>query len=331
MELLLFYLAIMYACYLISYKLIKDKSKFALVGPITSFLVYLLVFTMGTRMGANEEVTSAIGTIGLQAVIITAMTLAGTILAAMVMRKILGLNRYGHKIRTADGNAADGKNTAQNGPAAGEGGHGNALKSSMIIVGVVALGMAAGYLFVPRLFAEIDQFQELSGLLLNVFLCLLLAFVGFDLGFGGSIVDKFKDIGLKALLMPIAVIIGTLAMSAVFSIFSPLSLKESLAIGAGFGWYSLAPSVIMEAGFATASAVAFLHNVMREMVSILLLPIIADKVGYFEATAMPGAPGMDVCLPMVERSTNGDMAIYSLVSGLVLSLLVPVLVPLIVG
>ena len=90
-------------------------------------------------------------------------------------------------------------------------------------------------------------------------------------------------------------------------------------------------SVILDAGYATASAVSFLHNVLRELLAIILIPTIADHVGYAETVALPGAAAMDVCLPIVERATNSNVAVYSFVSGVVLSFAVPILVPLIVG
>ena len=87
----------------------------------------------------------------------------------------------------------------------------------------------------------------------------------------------------------------------------------------------------MENGYVTASAVSFLHNVMRELFSIVLIPAVAKKVGYIETTGMPGAAAMDVCLPIVEKSTRSDIAVYSFVSGVILSILVPILVPAVIG
>ena len=46
---------------------------------------------------------------------------------------------------------------------------------------------------------------------------------------------------------------------------------------------------------------------------------------------MPGSAAMDVCLPIVEKSTRSDIAVYSFVSGVILSTAVPILVPLIIG
>ena len=176
-----------------------------------------------------------------------------------------------------------------------------------------------------------DQFDSMAGLTIKIGLCLLLVFIGLDLGLDGSVVDNFKKVGLRILVFPAVVVVGTLVGAFLCSFFMDLSVKECLAIGAGFGWYTLAPCIIMENGYVTASAVAFLHNVMRELFSIILIPLAAQKIGYIETTGMPGAAAMDVCLPIVEKSTRSDIAVYSFVSGVILSAAVPVMVPLIIG
>ena len=102
-------------------------------------------------------------------------------------------------------------------------------------------------------------------------------------------------------------------------------------IASGFGWYSLAPGIIMDAGYITASAISFLHNVLREMAAILFIPFVAKGVGYIETTGLPGAAAMDVCLPVLEKSTKPEVAIYGFISGVILSFLVPILVPLIIS
>ena len=79
------------------------------------------------------------------------------------------------------------------------------------------------------------------------------------------------------------------------------------------------------------SAVAFLSNVMREIFSILAIPLVARHIGYVECAALPGAAAMDTVLPVVVGATHERITIYSFTSGVVLSLAVPILVPAIVA
>ena len=111
----------------------------------------------------------------------------------------------------------------------------------------------------------------------------------------------------------------------------PMTLREGLAISAGFGWYTLAPSVISGAGHAVAGAVSFLHNVLRETLGIILLPLAASKIGCIEAVTLPGTCAMDVCLPIVERSCSAETLPYSFTTGMAACLFSALLVPLIMG
>lgn len=203
---------------------------------------------------------------------------------------------------------------------------------TVMIVIAVAAGMLIGYFVIRRVFADnMESFESMAGLGIKIGLCLLLIFVGIDLGLDGTVIENFRRVGIRILAFPAVVVIGTLLGAGISGTLMGLNLRESLAVGAGFGWYTLAPGIIMEAGYITASAVAFLHNVMRELFSILFIPLVAQKIGYIETTGMPGAAAMDVCLPIVEKSTRSDIAVYSFVSGVILSILVPVLVPVIIG
>jgi len=192
--------------------------------------------------------------------------------------------------------------------------------------------MLAGYFIIrPAYAANMDDFSSLASLGIKIGLCILLFFVGLDLGTEGTVIDNFKRVGIRIFVFPFVVAAATLMASSLAGVMFGFSLKESLAIGAGFGWYSLAPGIIMDAGYLTASAVSFLHNVMRELLAILFIPLVAKKIGHVETTGMPGAAAMDVCLPIVEKATSGEIAVYSFISGLILSALVPVLVPIIIS
>ena len=125
--------------------------------------------------------------------------------------------------------------------------------------------------------------------------------------------------------------LGTLLGGAVYAALSPMTLREGLAISAGFGWYTMAPRVIASAGHTRASAVSCLHNVLREMLGIILLPVIAGKIGYIEAITIPGTASTDVCLPIVEQVCNSETVAYSFCTGMLMCITSAALVPIIIG
>jgi uncharacterized membrane protein YbjE (DUF340 family) len=291
----------------------------------------ILVMVMGMRMGSNEEVIANLSTIGISAFLMTVVIMGCSILAIFMARHAMKIDKYGRMKSSAAGTSASEVNEAFGSSKEEEEG-GSSNSTTIAIIASVAAGMALGYFAVRNLFeGNMEMFDTLAGNTIKIGLCLLLVFIGLDLGLDGTVVDNFKKVGLRILVFPAVVIAGTLAGAAACSLFMDFSLKECLAIGAGFGWYTLAPGIIMENGYVTASAVAFLHNVMRELFSIIFIPLVAKKIGYIETTGMPGAAAMDVCLPIVEKSTRGDIAVYSFVSGVILSTAVPIMVPLIIG
>ena len=311
--------------YFIGSKLRHKKEKLAWTGKFQTVAIVLLVLTMGSRMGANDEVIENLGSIGVYSLVVTVVILVFSIIAVFLARKVLRIDRHGLLI-SAD-KPKDAMNKEKNSNVDGR----KIDKMTLIIIASVILGLICGYALVDKVFDSYDTFNTMAGHAIQIGLCILLSLVGLDLGLDGTVIDNFRKVGLRVLIFPFAIAIGSLAGAFICGLILPLSIKEMLAVGAGFGWYSLAPGIILEAGLAQASAVAFMHNVMREILGIIFIPLVAKKIGYVETIALPGAAAMDVCLPIVEKSTSGNIAVYSFISGLVLSALVPIFVPLILA
>ena len=194
----------------------------------------------------------------------------------------------------------------------------------------MVLGILIGYFAIARFAgAYLPVFDAFSSNLMVVLLCGLLFLVGFDLGLSGSIIVSMKGMGARIMAFPFAAIAGSLAFGTVSAMLTGFSLKEGLAISAGFGWYTYAPTVIADAGtqHMIASAASFMHNVLRETFGLVSIPIMAKKFGYIEAAAIPGVSAMDVCLPIVERSCRQDTVVYSFAIGVAMNIGASVFVP----
>lgn len=320
MGLLALYWSVMLCFYMLASKLRDHRDKFGFLGTLLNAVIYILVFVMGMRMGANEEVTSNLSIIGVQAVGISVFVISGSMLAVFVTRKFMGIDRKG----LAAGEAAQ----ALTGDCASDEEGDNGLKTSMLILLCVVLGMVFGYLAVPKMVADLSVFQSVTGDFMIIAICVLLAFVGFDMGLDGKIVENLKSAGLKVLIFPVMAVVGSVVFGAFYGMITSLTVGEGIAISAGFGWYTLAPSLITEAGHAVAGAVSFVHNVLRETFGIIAIPFIANKIGYLEATSIPGVAAMDVCLPIVEKSCGSRIMVYSFAMGAVMNSVVPIIVSL---
>ena len=199
--------------------------------------------------------------------------------------------------------------------------------SKGIIIAVIS-GMLAGYFLIPVVpFGQ--AYIEVSGDVARVILCGLLFMIGLKIGRDDKVFKEVKEVGLRILFFPLAAITGTYAFTAAASVFLPVTAREAMAIGGGFGWYSLAPTILLTYS-VSVSAICFLQNVMREIIGLMLIPAVAKWVGYIESTTLPGVAAADVCLPVVERATGSHIVVYSFVIGQAMGLSVP-LVGLIIG
>ncbi|MGI6226658.1 MAG: lysine exporter LysO family protein [Peptococcales bacterium] len=194
-----------------------------------------------------------------------------------------------------------------------------------IILGSVFLGILLGKIgFLSFLTINLDL---VSGVCLNI----LLFTVGLDLGHNKEVWAKIKAFGWKVLLLPFSIALGSLLGATVISLLISFPLNHGVAVGAGFGWYSLSGVMLKELVNVELGTIAFLANVFREMLAIILIPFVALHFGRIAAVAPGGATSMDTTLPLISKAAGADVALMAFISGAVLSCLVPILVPFLVN
>ncbi|MGG7163593.1 lysine exporter LysO family protein [Clostridium ihumii] len=191
---------------------------------------------------------------------------------------------------------------------------------TIIIIIAMILGIIFGRYVFPQSF--IMNIKDIT----NIVLFILIFLVGLDIGSNKKVLKDAKDMGLKVIIIPVGIIIGSLCGGLIGGMLFKMHYNESLSVAAGFGWYSLSGILLTEMGNAELGAIAFLSNVFREILAIISIPIIAKRLNHYTAIAPCGATSMDTTLPIVSKFTNSKVAIISLVNGVILSMLVPVCV-----
>ncbi|MDO4870073.1 MAG: lysine exporter LysO family protein [Bacillota bacterium] len=326
----LLYLAICVMGYIIAIPLRKYKDRLNWFGKAQTLSVLFLVFFMGVRVGSNEDVVKNLDSYGLYALIFTVIVLIFSLIAVHFARIIIGLDRYGLAKASASADSAEGSSgAAPSGDEETKVSRGIDRMTLLILI-CVAIGISSGYFILLGMFGQ-ETLASTSSLMITIGLCVLLVFVGLDLGLEGKVFTDIRRVGLKILIIPFALMLGTLVGSVLCMFILPLALNESLAVGGGFAWYSLAASIIIDAGHEAAGAISFMHNIMRELFGIVFVPLVAKRIGYVECLSLPASTCMDVCLPIVEQSTNGSTTVYSFITGFVTSMSVPFVVPLVLS
>lgn len=113
-------------------------------------------------------------------------------------------------------------------------------------------------------------------------------------------------------------------------------LNDCLTIGSGFGYYSLSSVLIADIksatlgpqGAAELATIALLANVIREMIALFGTPVLARWGGRLVPISVAGINSMDVCLPMIVRSSyKGEELIpIAILHGIALEVSVPFLI-----
>lgn len=194
------------------------------------------------------------------------------------------------------------------------------MKGSLIIVGFFILGIAAGLSgMVPE--------SIIDGDLTFYALCALLLCVGIGIGSDRNIVTKFKSLDVRMALLPLGTALGTFAGSLVVSfILSGRSPLDCLAVGSGFGYYSLSSIFITEYKGAELGTIALLANIIREMVTLLLSPVLSKVFGPLAPISSGGVTSMDTTLPIIMASSGEQYSAVSIFHGFILDFSIPFLV-----
>ena len=174
----------------------------------------------------------------------------------------------------------------------------------------IALGIAGGYFFLGLEHKDLLDEILMSALYFMVFVA------GIEIGGNRHIIKK--------ICIPTAVTIGSLGGAALSAFVTGMEMRDALLVGSALGWYSLSSVVISTLYSVEIGTIAFLANMLREVLAFLAIPLLV-KINKFLALAPSGAATMDSGLPVVIKYTNIHVGLFAFINGLLLTLLVPVL------
>ena len=194
------------------------------------------------------------------------------------------------------------------------------MKGSLIIVGFFVLGTICGV-------CHLLPFDIAETNISYYALCALMFSVGLSVGNDPQTLKNFRSLNPRLVFLPIMTILGTLAGSAAVSlILTHRSITDCLAVGSGFGYYSLSSIFITEYKGAELGTIALLANIFREMMALLGAPLIRKYFGRLAPISAAGVNSMDVLLPSITRYSGKDMIPIAIFHGILIDMSVPVFV-----
>ncbi len=292
---------------------LRESRAFA---AIRSGILFLLVFTMGFHIGRTDEVLNNIASLGLAALGFSLATMGGTFLVLTLLFSL----RLGP---SGSGSLRGDRLPVQSRPGNGPSSPILLFKDPLTLLLILITGFFCGLCF--PLLPELDGSKLITGVLY-----LLLVIVGVGLGGGEA---RFKEIVTHPYLFltPIGTAAGSLLGGLAVGLLLHLRAGTSLALSSGFGWYSLSGVILTRLDGPLTGSIAFLSNMLRESMALILIPLLARSRYPLLAVGAGGATSMDVTLFVTCKYAGEEAAPFCMVSGGVLSLLVPILVPVFHG
>ena len=279
---------------------ITQPAKLTLLNKATVSLVYVILFLMGLSLAALDNLSA-----NLQAI----LRIAGVFFLAMGCCNLLALP-WIDKWLPIDSQATQTKLPLSS----------MALESIKLIFVVGAgllLGLVLGF--------DLSWVESASEWILFI----LLFFIGVQLRNSGLTLKQIL-LNKHGMIIAAVVIITCWIGGFLAALILDIPVYQALAMASGFGWYSLSGILMGDAFGPVYGGASFLIELMRELVSLVLIPMFIGRkpcasIGYAGATAM------DFTLPVIQTTGGVRCVPVAIVSGFILSLLVPFLMLLFVS
>ncbi|OEY65798.1 lysine exporter LysO family protein [Marinobacter sp. X15-166B] len=278
---------------------LRQPALLSVIHHSVDALVYFILAILGLGLGQMEGLWGQLGAMAGQVLgLVTALLFAN-------MLALWGWHRWQPMRPEVDDTVT---------PAS----YGRLFMAALKPLAAVVAGVVMGALILPDL-PLVDEVA--TGALM-----LLLFLIGLQLRNAGLSLRRLlmnrQGLGIAVMLMLSSLLCGVLIAP-----FYELSLPQMLALTSGFGWYSLSGIVIGDALGPAWGGVAFLNDVLREIIALAVIPLVitarpALAIGY------GGATSMDFTLPIIRSSGGLRCVPVAIASGFILSFAAPVLMGL---
>ncbi len=299
---------------------LRDLSQRVLKGidMVINIALVVLMLTIGLHIGTNDSVVSHIPSIGFHCVVISLSAIFFSVAFTVFTEKtVLPLEELRVRLFSENVNINQEVNIGEE----------EKKKASPLIwimpVSIVA-GVLSGYFFIPY------YFKPLLGCLLTGSLAVLYTSVGITLGSNRKVFRYLRILGFKVIYLSIAIFAGSVTGGFVSGLILGLPFHISVISASGMSYYSITGAYMTQVYGIEAGTYGFIVNVMREFFTVLLLPLLI-KISKGSPIAGGAAGDMDTMLVPVTKFVGIELGLVTLITGTLLTFLVPFILPLFSG
>lgn len=294
------------------YKRVFSAGLLNVLGKLSFTSLICLIGTLGAKITLDEAVFNSIGLLSLKALLLMLSAVAGSVVVVWLLEKKLHL--FQCDIVLSEKEISQNQGEVQQ-------------TTDYSFVKTVLITLLIGGI-IGR-FLNIDL--EILDFIITIALYILCFGVGTDIGNDENLINSLKSLSWKCILVPFGVLVGSSMGAFLAGLVVNIDGKSAMAIGAACGFYSVAGGILANLVGSEMGTVAFLTNFFREIGSFVIIPILATKVSPVSASTPGGATAMDTTLPLIFRTLGTKVALIAMISGVVLTIVVPILLPIILS
>ncbi|OCG07833.1 hypothetical protein A9G13_06365 [Gilliamella sp. wkB178] len=273
---------------------LKDKKWLVKINQILSWMVYFILFIMGSELAHLDNLSTNLQTILFYTVILFICSFGGNFIFLMLFDLLLPWKTT-HTKQTFES------------------------RFKMILESLrVCIALIIGFI-VGLIPLFIWQYTDN---IIQVVLVLLLLLIGIQL--------RSNNISLKQILLnkvgiatTIIVTLSTFLGGIIAALILQQPLRVGLGMSSGFGWYSLSGILMTEAHGPIIGSATFLNDILRELFAIILIPSLIKRYK-LTALGLCGATSMDFTLPMLQKGAGITIVPAAIVQGFLLTILMPI-------
>ena len=286
--------------------LIKNPRFQKIADGVSTTALVLLMLCIGIGIGIDQSIVREFPKIGINCVIIAVCAIAFSVLFTFICEKtVLPLEKYkstvGVQINSDD---------------AGSVSH---------LVWVMPMSLIAG-LIVGIVMRDIIS-QAFTNLFFTIALIILYICVGISQGANKEVFQHLRTLGLRVMWLPAAILIGSITGGFFASLFLKIPTGISVVSACGMSFYSITGAYMTQTYGLALGTYGFVVNVLREFITVLTMPLLI-KISPGSPIAGGAAGDMDTMLAPVTKFVGINLSLVTLLTGTILTFLVPILLPI---
>lgn len=282
-----------------------------IINFIMNSALMLLMTVVGLNVGTSREVMDNLGKIGLNCIIMCLSSVFFAVLLMVILEKtIVPLEEIRHKLLKEKG--LELKAVPEN----------KGVDPLMICMPLaIILGVLLGIFVCP------DIKESTLDILLNISLIFLYTGAGVSLATNKIAFLYIKKLGLRIILLPIAIFVGGLISGLIMSKLLHVDLCWSVTASSTMGYYSLPGAFMTEAYGVEAGIYGFMVNIFRDIVTVSCMPLL-KRISKGSPIASGAGGCMDSMFIPVTRAVGPELGIAGLIVGTIITIFVPFWLPL---